>query len=115
MKNIDLNEVASHILAVLQLRHVGRDEAIKRDALLKTLQDRMRDPLLTDRQMRKSIEKCAPQVCSGSTGYFLPMTDAESLKAARYIEKKIFGLYARRRAILEAHPKIGPTQLELRP
>lgn len=113
MPAINLSEIASHILAVLQLRHVGKDKAIKRADLLDIVWRKMGDNRLTDRTFRKAIEKCAPWVCSGSGGYYLPMTEAESLKAARYIEKKIYGLYARRRAILDAHPKVGPTQLRL--
>lgn len=114
MSAVNLSEIAAHVLAHLQLYHVGRENAEKREVLLAQMREEMSDPLLTDRQMRKSIERCCPQVCACDKGYFLPMTDAEVGRAVTYIDRKIHGLYARRRAILEAHPKVGPRQLELR-
>jgi hypothetical protein len=112
--SIDLSEIASHILAILQLRHVGKDFAIKRADLLDIVWRRMGVNCLTDRQLRKSIALCAPQICSGSTGYFLPMTESEKTKAILYLDKKIYGLAARRRAIIESNAAVGPRQMELR-
>jgi hypothetical protein len=111
MRHVDLTSIANLIMKILQA-HIGREYAIKRPDLLAEL--RKSDDFISDRQMRKSIEKVIPWVCSCAGGYFLPMTDAEVGKAVRYLDKKIYGLYDRRRAILKAHPKVGPRQLELR-
>jgi hypothetical protein len=108
-----LPSIASAILTELRTGHVGRDRAIKRKALLDQL--RFADPLISDRTMRRAIEYYAPHVCACREGYFLPKTDAEVTKSVRYIDRKIHGLFERRRAILGSTPKIGPKQLELRP
>ena len=112
MRQADLGFIADLVLDVLQ-SHIGRKNAIKRDRLLAELQKV--EPLLSDRRMRRAIEKKAPYVCMSKDGYFLAATEAELIKSVRYIDRKIHGLYVRRRAILKANLKVGPLQLELRP
>jgi hypothetical protein len=104
MSSINLSEIADHILFHLG-GHIGRDRAIKRDKLLDDI--RASIPGLTDRSMRKAIETCCPWVCSGATGYYFPESEAEVQKAVRYLDKKIYGLADRKRAILTHYPEIS--------
>lgn len=101
MTPINLSSIADHILFHLG-GHVGRDKAMKRDELLERLRDTF--PGLSDRSMRKAIERCCPWVCSCAGGYYFPADDAEVSRAVRYLDKHIFGLSDRKRAILAKYP-----------
>ena len=106
MNAVNLSEIASHILAVLQLRHVGRDNAIKRADLLDIVWRRMGVNFLTDRTLRKAIEKCAPQVCACAKGYFIPADITEKQQAIAYQVKKLIGQRRRIDAIAAAFPEL---------
>ncbi len=97
-------QIADHVKFIL-LEHLGRDNAIHHRALLAKLTTI--NPLISDRAMRKAIEKLLPEVCMCSRGNFLPKTDAEINRTVDYIEAKIRGLAVRRRAIIESYPRMG--------
>jgi len=99
-----LEKIAESIKFIL-LDRLGREKAIKRPALLATLREI--DHRISDRDMRKAIEKFLPETCMCSGGYFFPQTDREVNKTVDYIEAKIRGLAVRRRAILESYPGLG--------
>lgn len=101
MSAVNLTEISDHILFHLG-GHIGRDKAMKREDLLAALQADV--PGLKDRTMRKAVEKCCPWVCSGACGYYFPADERDVLRAVRYLEKHIYGLSDRRRAILARYP-----------
>ena len=105
--------IADLAFAILRQSHVGRRNAIKRPKLLAELQKV--DPTISDRRMRLAIAKEKPFVCTSQGGYFLRANDEEVSETVRYIDKKIHGLFARRREIKRGDRKIGPQQLEFWP
>jgi hypothetical protein len=106
MKHINLSEIAGHVLVVLESEHEGRERAIKLAALLPIIKERMKDDLVTDRQMRKAVAICAPKICSGSGGLYFPVNKAEKQAAIMYQIKKIRGIRRRVDAIARAYPEL---------
>lgn len=106
MRHLNLKEVARHVLTVLETEHTGRELAIKRDALLPIIRERMKDDLISDRQMRKGVAKCSPKVCSSAQGYYYPANMGEKKAAIMYQIKKIRGIRRRVDAIARAYPEL---------
>jgi hypothetical protein len=98
-------EAISGHMKLMLLENLGRENAVKRDALLARL--KAIDARISDRDMRKAIEKYLPETCMCARGYFFPKTDKEINRTVDYIEAKIRGLAQRRRAILETYPSMG--------
>jgi hypothetical protein len=114
MKHLNLKEVEGHVLVVLRTEHEGRERAIKLAALLPIIKERMKDDLVTDRQMRKAVALCAPKICSGSGGLYYPANKDEKRAAIMYQIKKIRGIRRRVDAIARAYPELETyVQLEL--
>ena len=101
------------ILDIIQKDHRGRENAIRREDLLRHIQHKSRDYTLTDRRMRE-IVKSIPQICSCEKGYYLAGNKSDSDYAIEYLKKKIFPLWDDIKQIQEAYPEYYKgEQLEL--
>jgi len=100
------------ILSHIQRHHRGREQAIKREDLLKYA--RMFDPKLTDRELRNIYSRLS--VCTCEEGVFWPIRSEEIEGFKFYLLKKANPMIERFRMVAQAHPhliKNGSEQLKL--
>ena len=109
-----MTDIAAHIACVM-CAHKGRENAIRRDDLLASLQYETPELAdIDDRLMRKAIAAHLPWVCSSGAGYYMASTLAEKRAAIGYLGKKIRGLRARMDALAAAYPELEKyVQMEL--
>lgn len=110
MNRADMALMIKELLTALP----GRANAIKGDALLVLIRERAQDYTISNRAMRRAIEKHLPKVCSCATGYYWPATIGEREAAIAYEIKKIRGLRRRIESIAEGFPQLEAyVQMEL--
>lgn len=106
-----MREILSAIIEVLR-GHIGKENAVKRDELLRRLVSRpefagLSDP---DRAMRKAIERSG-RVLSSARGYYLPADPViEPAEAIEYLREKNSGLFDHIARIRKAYPHAGQGQ-----
>ena len=108
----NLDSLAWLILARLKAHHRGKQNAIKRPALLAYV--RMAHPSTTDRKMRRAIDALRTSgVCSGNGGYYMAVRDAEYVEGYRYLRSKGLALLGAASRLRDANPeKFQPSLFE---
>lgn len=103
-------DVRKIIFAKLYSEHRGRDEAIKRDALLRYA--RIFDTAITDRELRNIYSRLPVCVCE--QGIFYPIRGQEVQDFLVYLRKKAMPMMVRSRMVAEYHSTLlNSFQLEL--
>jgi len=100
------------ILSYLKRHHCGKENAIKRDDLLKYAQ--LWDLEMNDRELRRIYSQLP--VVSSEEGIFWPLRTEEIEEFKFYLLKKVNPMIKRFRMVAQAHPhlvKNGSKQLEL--